>query len=978
MTFSVLGIDTTQVKEIDPRTGKEKVFYLPKINQETGKEERVLLPKSSRLQGTYIIGSTGSGKTGLFKNLIRQDIKQQICVWVLDPHGDLINDIIAGLSDDEVERVILLDIEDTKFQGTDYYPGLNIYQCDDPTDDDLVTETHGRIEHIFDVVTLENSEEKLGFRVAQGIRNSAYTFIDSSPVYGCTMLELPMLFREDVVRTKLASHLLDTDATVKDYWKKYEGFDRFEKASREDMVVNKIEGYIINRKLRRIIGQSKTTLNFREVMDCKPGKIVLVKLPGDNEGMTELLGKMLVAQLLAAAFSRKNIPLDQRKQCNIYCDEFELYASDDFTRLLKECRKYGMAVSIAHQSRDFIDLRNKAASLQVANLIVLRITRKDADEIAGNFDCTPIRTKKVLKQRTKPVFKEWDEYVWDSEEAEKHAKELQERVAEAERNAEEAPRKRNQAVVHAVCAQALAQHFRNAFRPKKAFPENGWCNGYSLRDLKKMLVEERNAKNKEHILSYLHDPFTPWWITPDGETGGYNLMFYKRDLDYRSADIATGLMLVKAESETVHDSLYIWPEWWLWRTKDKDKRLFSYTYLKRVEWYSFTEKAAISGLEYALRHTVWPENIAVDKVRAAHYPGYSLQREWNGKGYSLAKTDPLFGKLLEEFIKEVHTSLLSIYEGVRCGTLGCNCRIGGVRLKFIPRLAPYIEPHNMGTYPSDRQGEWSPITWPDLAKETPPEVGQQWAMSSWIEHGQWETFRKPEFENWAVSMETRLEAQVEECWKAVEETEQEEKLSKQCLAQLTKEWQTFQNQYRKVIHHTDYLGEQPEVEERTRISHSYSEGSSETIGFSRMGPSHGRGTSSSKSTSYSTADVQWYDLVDELDQTPQQRRDEIAGEIASLPDYIARVKIKNESDELVEYIIRTLKPEPGLRGRALEERLLKIKETMVRDKIIRPKLKIDEEIRKRQQLLRLPQLKPSETQVYLPPSEDEPPIKRRG
>src|SRR6266550_9293961 len=121
MTYSVPGIDTNQVKEIDPRTGREKVFYLPKINQQTGLEEKVLLPKTSRRQGTYIIGSTGSGKTVLLKNLIRQDINQQIGVCVLDPHGDLIDDIIAGLSDDQVGRVVLLDIEDTEYQGTRYY-----------------------------------------------------------------------------------------------------------------------------------------------------------------------------------------------------------------------------------------------------------------------------------------------------------------------------------------------------------------------------------------------------------------------------------------------------------------------------------------------------------------------------------------------------------------------------------------------------------------------------------------------------------------------------------------------------------------------------------------------------------------------------------------------------------------------------------------------------------------------------------------
>ncbi len=55
MTYSVLGIDTTQVKEIDPRTGREKLFYLPKTNQKTGLEEKVRLPKSSRLQGAYYV-----------------------------------------------------------------------------------------------------------------------------------------------------------------------------------------------------------------------------------------------------------------------------------------------------------------------------------------------------------------------------------------------------------------------------------------------------------------------------------------------------------------------------------------------------------------------------------------------------------------------------------------------------------------------------------------------------------------------------------------------------------------------------------------------------------------------------------------------------------------------------------------------------------------------------------------------------------
>ncbi len=148
-----------------------------------------------------------------------------------------------------------------------------------------------------------------------------------------------------------------------------------------------------------------------------------------------------------------------------------------------------------------------------------------------------------------------------------------------------------------------------------------------------------------------------------------------------------------------------------------------------------------------------------------------------------------------------------------------------------------------------------------------------------------------------------------------------------------------------------------------------------------MGESQGYGTSASKSTSYSPDEVQWYDLAEELDQTPEQRRDEIAGEIAMLPDHVAQVRIKEikgENEELVEYTIRTLMPEPGLWGSALEERIAQIKATMIGHNIIRPKHVIDEEISKRQQALRRPTLELPHKQGMLPPPEDEPPITRRG
>ena len=87
----------------------------------------VELPKSSRPQGLYIIGIQGTGKSGLIENLIMQDIKQQIGVCVLDPHGELIEHVIARLEPKQEKDVILLDIAQE-----DYPFGLNLFTCSNP------------------------------------------------------------------------------------------------------------------------------------------------------------------------------------------------------------------------------------------------------------------------------------------------------------------------------------------------------------------------------------------------------------------------------------------------------------------------------------------------------------------------------------------------------------------------------------------------------------------------------------------------------------------------------------------------------------------------------------------------------------------------------------------------------------------------------------------------------------------------------
>jgi hypothetical protein len=221
VTYSTLGFEVQARKDTNPISGREETVYIPRTEPIIGKPLPVRLYKAFRTQNAYILGATGTGKSGLLENLICDDIKQETPVIVIDPHGKLIDSIIARMPEKEdLDRVILIDPLDTE-----YAPGLNIYQCDNPLDDRQVEQAKERILHIFTLSARERGDEILGVRVSQGILNSAYTLIDSFPLYQGTMLELSMLFSEDVPRRIMVKELEGKDEAVTDYWKIYETFD---------------------------------------------------------------------------------------------------------------------------------------------------------------------------------------------------------------------------------------------------------------------------------------------------------------------------------------------------------------------------------------------------------------------------------------------------------------------------------------------------------------------------------------------------------------------------------------------------------------------------------------------------------------------------------------------------------------------------------------------------------------------------------
>lgn len=346
----------------------------------------VLLSPDARKQGTYVIGTTGTGKTTFLLNMIMQDIEAGDGVCVLDPHGDFTTDILDRVPRRRAGEVIL-------FNPADYeYPfGLNLFQCnrDDPRERDLVTST------VIDTLH-KLFADSWGPRMEDLLRHGILSLLlHDEPT---TLIHLMMLMVNYDHRQRLTARAKELDPILRFYWEdefpeSTEKGGRYVRPREQIELVssslNKIGRFITNPIIRNIVGQPESTINLREVMD--KGQILLVNLSKGDLGQdnSSLLGAVLVNQILIAALSRRDTPENQRKPFHLYVDEYQNFATKTFPQLQSEARKYGIDTTVAHQFRDQLDDENKGSTLNVANIVCLRVSGKDAVEIAQQYDLTP-------------------------------------------------------------------------------------------------------------------------------------------------------------------------------------------------------------------------------------------------------------------------------------------------------------------------------------------------------------------------------------------------------------------------------------------------------------------------------------------------------------------------------------------------------------------------------------------------------------
>ena len=306
------------------------------INEHRGVKTEIHFRESDRTRHQYIIGKSGSGKSALLSWQARQDIQNGAGICVVDPHGDLIEDVLAHVPKERAKDVVYFNPADI-----DRPMGLNLLEAKTDAEKDRASLD------AMEIFLKLFGNEIFGPRIQHYFRNGCLTLMDDEEE-GATLIDVPRLFVDDEFQRYKVSKC--RNVVVRSFWE--HEIAKTGAREKEEMIPYfsaKFGPFVTNTIMRNIIGQPKSAFNVRQIMD--EGKILLVNLSKGKIGdiNAQLLGLIFVNKVNMAALSRAEIPQNQRRRFYLYVDEFQNFITDTFSSILSEARKYELALIMAHQ-----------------------------------------------------------------------------------------------------------------------------------------------------------------------------------------------------------------------------------------------------------------------------------------------------------------------------------------------------------------------------------------------------------------------------------------------------------------------------------------------------------------------------------------------------------------------------------------------------------------------------------------------------
>ncbi len=338
-------------------------------------DKKVYFPsRQDRRRHFYIIGQTGVGKSAFMEGMIAQDIANGEGVAVVDPHGELIEHVLANIPKNRIEDVVLFEPFDIERPC-----GLNMLEYDSPEQKDFA------VQEMIAIFMKLFPPEIIGPMFEHYMRNAMLALMADKDNPG-TLVEIPKMFTDPTFLQQRMSKV--SDPVVRSFWTKE--WAQTTGSTRSDMlgyVVSKLGRFIENEMMRNIIGQSHSGFDLADIMDKK--KIFLANL---SKGLTgevnsSLLGLILVSKIQMAAMRRARIAEDQREDFYLYIDEFQNFTTDSIATILSEARKYKLNLIMAHQYMPQLKQEIRDAVLgNVGTIGSFRIGAEDAENLEKQFE----------------------------------------------------------------------------------------------------------------------------------------------------------------------------------------------------------------------------------------------------------------------------------------------------------------------------------------------------------------------------------------------------------------------------------------------------------------------------------------------------------------------------------------------------------------------------------------------------------------
>ena len=336
-----------------------------------GRHTPVRLGLTERLRHLHVVGASGTGKSTLLVNLIMQDLEAGRGLALLDPHGDLVDEVLGRIPEGREEEVVVLDPADPEV-----VVGWNVLSA-------AQTEPEREVLASDLVAVFRRLATSWGDQMTSVLANAVLSFLDADR--GGTLVELRRFLTDPGFRADYAKSIRDPH--LASYWTTE--FPLLIGRRRQTPILTRLDALLRNRLVRETLTVNEGALDFRGLLDR--GGVLLARLSQGAIGRENaaLLGSLLVSKLHQAALTRQDTPLSARRPFFLYLDEFHELATPSMTTLFSGVRKFGLGLTVAHQ--DLYQLHAASPELErsvLANAhtrLAFRVGDEDARKLAGGF-----------------------------------------------------------------------------------------------------------------------------------------------------------------------------------------------------------------------------------------------------------------------------------------------------------------------------------------------------------------------------------------------------------------------------------------------------------------------------------------------------------------------------------------------------------------------------------------------------------------